>query len=515
MQSNRPPPARGTHLPIALILIVVCLALAVAGGVLAWLAYQFTLLPPVVAAALRITVFVSPLIAASVGLTIVWRRYGWRESIAAHYHTQAIRARTQVAPLATSFNYRIDQTAAAEAEPLLLGPGAPDVGPLPPDRWLAWADDQPHILLGGRTKAGKTTTATAFLARRLAARETVFIVDPHSSGWLGLPTAGRISRPGELAAALHAVVSEYQARMAEREAYKARTGQELPHNHFGRLTVLVDECNEIAEKLPVPWVAFTKELASGGRKVGISLLCLAQSPLVEDLKISGGMRSNFAALALDTKTVQDMIDRCRDRERRDALNSTLIGLPYPATAQLDDALIYLLDRSGLEGLRAPADAVTLVWRGWDFEAGAAIGQVAPAPEQTLIAAPENGMPQAIGEVRLSWVIAHMMRRGLPYTEIAAIVASFIARAVPETDRAAAQAEVMQRAARFAANNAIDALAEQLDRAALVRACVAVGGGVNLAVAIYGGKRQAFYDLARAAGAVGNREHGERGGPNVA
>ena len=154
---------------------------------------------------------------------------------------------------------------------------------MPRERWLQWIDDQPHALLGGRTRAGKTTLATAILAQRLRGGEQVFIIDPHASGWLGLPTAGSAANPGELARALGVVLAEYIGRMQARDKHKRETGQELPHDHFGRLNVLVDEANSIADELRAEWKTVVKQLASGSRKVGISLLVMAQSPLVEDL----------------------------------------------------------------------------------------------------------------------------------------------------------------------------------------------------------------------------------------
>src|SRR5262249_31635197 len=38
-------------------------------------------------------------------------------------------------------------------------PPAIDVGPLTPDQWLAWLDEQPHALFAASTKKGKSTMA--------------------------------------------------------------------------------------------------------------------------------------------------------------------------------------------------------------------------------------------------------------------------------------------------------------------------------------------------------------------
>ena len=84
------------------------------------------------------------------------------------------------------------------------------------------------------------------------------------------------------------MLGEYIRRMQARDMHKAHHRAGTGDDHFGRLTVLIDECNAIADELRAEWRTVCKQLASGSRKVGISLICLAQSPLVEDLGISGG-----------------------------------------------------------------------------------------------------------------------------------------------------------------------------------------------------------------------------------
>jgi len=348
------------------------LAIPVIGcGAFAWLQWAaLTSSYPFVTDTLRIAAFLLPVVlsgwALSTGVVILWRRYGWRESVYADKQIAHTRAKVQVAPLAQHLHYEVN-TEAGEAPPALPAP-IEVVKPL--HDWLNWVDDQPHCLLAGRTKAGKTHTATAILARRLRADEIVYIVDPHSSAWLGLPTVGFVGlRPdgkpdtAALNAALLAVAGEYIKRMQARDVHKNATGQELPHDHFGRLTVLIDEANYIADVLPTIWREFVKALASGGRKVSISLIVLAQSPLVEDIQVSGSMRANFARLALDDRTVQQLIASDeKDAERKRALHAALAGQERPAAATID-AQVWLLDRRGLDAGTAPANAHALVWSG--------------------------------------------------------------------------------------------------------------------------------------------------------
>ena len=62
-----------------------------------------------------------------------------------------------------------------------------NVGPLPIAEWLTALDAQPHAIFAARTKGGKSTMAKVGLKRRVDRGEDVFVIDPHSNGWLDLP----------------------------------------------------------------------------------------------------------------------------------------------------------------------------------------------------------------------------------------------------------------------------------------------------------------------------------------
>jgi hypothetical protein len=306
----------------------------------------------------------------------------------------------------------------------------------------------------------------------------------------------------ELKRALGAVLALYLGRMQQRDAHKAATGRELPHSHFGRMTVLIDEANAIAELLPGEWAMFAKLLASGSRKVGISLLMLAQSPLVDDLKISSKMRSNFAAIALDEETVRTMIGRCPDKERKEALQQELIAIgdDYPASAHIG-AAVWLLDRTGLTDTIEPADAATLTWPGWDYTAGRPVDPSAPTGAtpigtQTVISAGVD-LPASIGPLRLSWLIAKMVERNQPADKIGAVLASLVLRVAPTLNRAAVASELERRAVLFGESGNAAAIASQLDRDELIKTCHAIAGSARIAYAVWGGHSNTFYRHAAA------------------
>ena len=47
------------------------------------------------------------------------------------------------------------------------------------NEWLKWIDAMPHLLIAGRTNAGKTTLARAVLSERTKGHEQLLILDPH------------------------------------------------------------------------------------------------------------------------------------------------------------------------------------------------------------------------------------------------------------------------------------------------------------------------------------------------
>lgn len=347
------------HIPPGIIIggAIVLLVPIIGAGAWLWLQWEaLAVAVPWLAMTLRILLFVVP---PAYALAFVWQRWGRTRFIEAYHETQRMRAEYQHPRQYP--NIIEGELVSAPALP------APVVKAMP--EWLHWVDTQPHCLLAGKTKAGKTHTATALLAQRLRAGEAVYIVDPHSSAWMGLPTVGFVGmlpdgKPdtADLNKALMAVAAEYISRMRARDDRKNKDGNELAHDHFGRLTVLIDEANYIADVLPTVWREFIKALASGGRKVGVALIVLAQSALVEDIGCSGGMRANFARLGLDDYTVKQLIGSDeKDSDRKRALYAALIGRERPAGATIDSQ-VWLLDRSELSAGSAPAGARDLVWR---------------------------------------------------------------------------------------------------------------------------------------------------------
>jgi hypothetical protein len=269
---------------------------------------------------------------------------------------------------------------------------------IPVEDWLGWIDKRPHALLAAETGGGKSTTAKAILAPRIAAGEDIFIIDPHSSEWFSMPSVGGGENWTEVCGAINAVVLEYRQRLEMRDRHNRETGEELPVNHFKRLTVLLDEANNACvaldnaprSKVSV-WQSFTQVLGSGARKVNISIVLLAQSANVEDIGLSGSMRQNFTRITLDDRSIKLMISQEeKDPTRRRALYAALVGRNYPAVTVIDSQ-VHLLDRTGLDNYPRPANARACAWNGWNYEkrCSVLISEMPEASQNAIVSAEQN------------------------------------------------------------------------------------------------------------------------------
>jgi len=262
----------------------------------------------------------------------------------------------------------------------------PDVlVPVAPDEWLAWLNDQPHVLFGAQTGKGKTTTAKAVLNMRIERGDLIFVIDPHSDDWYGLPVRGGGENWQDVAAAIEQIYAEYNERQTMRHQHLLVTQSAMEVAAHQALTVLVDEALLIAKHLNVSkkgqinyWELLTEVLGSGARKVNISVILLSQSTNVEDLDLSGPMRRNFTRVALDAPTIKTMIvQEENDKLYRQQLYEALIGMQYPATTVVDSRIL-LLDRTGLDTIAARhIDARSRLWIPPDCPKGRASRPIGP------------------------------------------------------------------------------------------------------------------------------------------
>lgn len=224
---------------------------------------------------------------------------------------------------------------------------------IPDQEWLGWIDRTPHLLLAGRTDAGKTTFAEAILAERIHAGDQVLICDPHyqPGKWHGIEATSDIEQILTLLSQLD--TGEMRTRF---DAFNA--GQ--PTESFQRLTILLDEVPAIVEEtfrmtasgtkriVDDRWQRFARRLGSQARKVRISVILMSQTIFVEDLMINSAYRENFVRVGLGDKARPLLAEESRPETKR-ALYELLRGQEHPAAFE-HNGEIHLLDTARVPAL---------------------------------------------------------------------------------------------------------------------------------------------------------------------
>lgn len=274
---------------------------------------------------------------------------------------EAERIRAAVSPALTHYHNEVHAAPPAELLKALLSTNLPQLaGPestpqlVAADEWRRWIDRAPHLLIAGRTEAGKTTLATAILIDRALKGDAVLVLDPHyqPGKWGGVHTIGGGNNFEAILSVLPLLIQEMDLRFKDFE-------QGRPTDDFQRLTVLIDEvpavvnaCMEITpsggQKITDPrWGLFAKRLGSEARKVRISVILLTQSLLVKDIQINSQLRDNYLRIGLGDR-VPDLLEEASGR-RRAQLHELRIGQAHPAAMEWLGE-IHMLDTSQVQVL---------------------------------------------------------------------------------------------------------------------------------------------------------------------
>lgn len=252
----------------------------------------------------------------------------------------------------------VQQPAALKGGEMLALPDAPlQLTPL--NEWLAWVDRSPHLMIAGRTEAGKSTHAEAIIAQRLGQGEQIVVIDPHwqPGKWFGLP-AITVEQRGEDVSfePIFTVFGQLLREMMSRyEEYRQGRSTES----FPRLTVFVDEVPAIVEQTfeltargkrihEWRWWSFARRLGSEARKVRISCLLSTQSVNCEDIQLNSQQRENYPRLALGN-VAADLLAELKDKKQRDALTEALRGRSHPAAMEYKLGY-YALNNDGIPDL---------------------------------------------------------------------------------------------------------------------------------------------------------------------
>ena len=273
-----------------------------------------------------------------------------------------------------------------------------DVGPLAIPDWLRRLDAQPHIIFAAKTRGGKSTMAKFGMQPRIERGESFFVIDPHSNGWLDLPSVGGGLRWNEVGDAITHVTDLYRTRQDERRQYLDETGESLADDHFPRLNVILDEANETRMMLDKRvWEPFMQVMGSGARKCGISLWLIAQSALIKNLGGSSTMRRNFTVFALDHATITELLETEEtNKARRDLINARIAGVEFPA-CMVDNGYAYLLDRTGIDRVHIQS-ARENAWSGFPRRPAARMAVAAKAQADTVARASVAVQPPTSGPV---------------------------------------------------------------------------------------------------------------------
>lgn len=231
-----------------------------------------------------------------------------------------------------------------------------DSGPqlIPDSDWLPWIDRTPHLLLAGRTDAGKTTFAEAILSERILSGDQIVICDPHyqPGKWHGIEATSDVEA---ILTLLARIEQDMAVRFTDFTAGK-------PTEDFQRLTILIDEVPAVVEEtfrltssgtkriVDDRWSRFARRLGSQARKVRISVILMSQTIFVEDLMINSAYRENFVRVGLGDKARPLLAEEKRN-ETKHQLYDLLRGQAHPAAFE-HNGEIHLLDTSRVIALAA-------------------------------------------------------------------------------------------------------------------------------------------------------------------
>lgn len=328
-----------------------------------------------------------------------------------------------VTPAQITYSPTAQNRSETTAAPALAAP-EPSIALVPDVEWRRWIGRAPHLLIAGRTDAGKTTLMEAILNERAAAGDDILILDPHyqPGKWCGLPAVGGGNSFEAILDMLPRVLLDMDARYKEFEAGR-------PTEDFQRLTILVDEapalvdyCIELTPSgrpkiKDMRWPRFAKRLGSEARKVRISVILGAQSTIVTDLLINSQMRENYLRIGLGDRA-RPLIHEEPNQKRRSQLDDLLRGQAHPAAMEWRGDF-HLLDTNAIPDLAARRVPSAALW-------------TPPAVEQptyrpaTVAQARDDGtvrasvkVPASVRQERLEVYITALVKQGKTREQIRA------------------------------------------------------------------------------------------------
>lgn len=272
----------------------------------------------------------------------------------------------------------------------------------PDDVWRRWLLKAPHLLIGGKTDAGKTTFQTMLLGEYIENGDQILILDPHwqPGKWYGLPATSGI--PAVLSL-LPDLLTELTSRLDQYAAGKLT-------EEFDRLTILIDEVPAIVSECieltasgnpkitDQRWPRFARNLGSEARKVGVRVILGSQSTFTKDILINPQMRDNYTRIGLGN-LARTLLAGETDTKRKQALYDLLRGQSHPAAIEHRNEY-YVLDTSNVVALaERHMRPMARVW--------GSTASVRPEPPDKLLGALLEGHAVAQSVSGLSSLHAHV------------------------------------------------------------------------------------------------------------
>lgn len=423
--------------PIGLLAALALVALLIIAGLVAifwreWLLFSASY--PLAADVLRFVVFAAPVSLGVgfgwAGLLGVYNRWASKPAAYADKEIGMMQARTQVAPLASSYHQHIETHAAPPAlpapEPVSTAlPGAVDLASLnctpTIDHILLGIDelgqitvsvqDLCHVALLGSTGGGKSNLLRLIIPQLQKIGASVILADPHyapldpENGDDWRPIADRlIHAPAVSAAAIDQELSfmlDELGRRLEKRNKNEPLGQHL-FFAFDELPVICDLVKDAPARLG--------KLLREGRKVGLLTVGASQSMLIKEIGGSSTMRDQYRTafyVGGDRKSAAAMLDMPERTIDDGPLGKGIVLLRSKATAPARLVRVPLVSNASLYQLLSVAPAPQIapteplsnpLQTGFGFAAmaqprnGNETGS--KPPSETGNAAPASGIPTA-------------------------------------------------------------------------------------------------------------------------
>lgn len=203
--------------------------------------------------------------------------------------------------------------------------GQPETNDVKLYNWDDLVDEAVGVIIAGQSGAGKTSVACWVLGK-LTENEParIKVCDPHYNDiWeeIGLPAIGEFDE----------IQAEFEWLLAELDRRRIRKKNKEPLGE--NLIIVADEIGACIESFDNPEIIqkTLKRIGSEGRKFGITLVAIDQSPNSADIGISAKKRDNYLMIGLCSVAVALAK---QDLKNTDPIVQYLSAIAYPCVVKM-------------------------------------------------------------------------------------------------------------------------------------------------------------------------------------